>query len=294
MIFPLTAVSSSRPWMLPQVVLVIASLYFGRDVLMPLALAGLLSFLLAPIITRLQRWRVGRIPAVLTVVMLAFALFGALGWVVAGQLFSLANKLPEYRQNLQTKIKSVWKPLGKELDKSSATVRELNQQMSSEPNQVASSKTMKVEIVESRWGALSVIRDALGPTLKPLGMAGIVIILVIFMLLKREDLRDRLIYLIGPGRLHATTEALDDAASRVSRYLLMQLIVNGAQGIAVGIGLFAIGVPNAALWGLVSALLRFIPYIGPCIAALAPPERICSCAWRLFQGLRIHGSLLGS
>lgn len=274
MILPHPAASSSRPWMLLAVVLVIASLYFGKDVLMPLALAVLLSFLLAPIITLLQSWRFGRIPAVLTVVVLAFALFGALGWVVAGQLFSLADKLPEYQQNLQAKITSVWKPLGKGWEKSSATVRELNEQLSNPPSETSragSSKTiMQVEIVESRWSALSLLRNAFGPILKPVGTAGIVIIFVIFILLNREDLRDRLIYLIGPGRLNATTEALDDAARRLSRYLLMQSIINGTQGFAVGIGLFAIGVPNAVLWGLLSALLRFIPYIGPWLAALAP------------------------
>ena len=255
------------------VVLAIASLYFGKDVLIPLALSLLLSFLLAPHITLLERWKFGRISAVLTVVVLAFALIGVLGWVVAGQLFSLANKLPEYRENLQAKIESVWKPLGKGLDRSSATVRELNEQLSNPPsrqNRGLSSQVMQVEVVESRWSAFTLLRDSLGPILKPAGTAGIVIIFVIFLLLKREDLRDRLIYLIGPGRLNTTTEALDDAAGRVSRYLLMQSIVNGSQGIAVGIGLFAIGLPNAILWGLLSALLKFIPYLGPWISALAP------------------------
>ena len=205
--------------------------------------------------------------------VLAFALIGALGWVVAGQLFSLANKLPEYRENLQTKIKSVWTPFGKGLDRSSATVRELNDQLSGPPsrsNHGGSSQVMQVEVVESRWSAFTLLRDSLGPILKPAGTAGIVIIFVIFLLLKREDLRDRLIFLIGPGRLKTTTEALGDAAGRVSRYLLMQSIVNGSQGIAVGIGLFVIGLPNAILWGLLSALLKFIPYLGPWISALAP------------------------
>jgi predicted PurR-regulated permease PerM len=253
------------------VLLVIASLYFGKDVLMPLAV--LLSFVLAPIMTLLESLRFGRIPAVLTVSVLAFALLGALGWVVAGQLLSLATKLPEYQQNLQAKITSVWKPLGRGLDRSSATVRELYEQLSSPPsrlNQAPSPGVMRVEIVESRWSALALLRESFGPILKPAGTAGIVIIFVILLLLKREDLRDRFIYLIGPGRLNATTEALDDAAGRVSRYLLLQSIVNGTQGTAVGIGLFAIGVPNAILWGLLSALLKFIPYLGPWVAALAP------------------------
>lgn len=273
MTFPHFSAGASRPWIVLAVVVVIASLYFGQDVLIPLAMAVLLSFLLSPVIALLQSWRFGRIPAVLTVVVLAFVLSGALAWVVAGQLYSLANTLPKYQQNLQAKINSVWKPLGKGLDKSSATVREIDKQLSNlpnEPTQAASPGVMKVEIVQSRWSALSLLRNAFGPILRPLGTAGIVIVFVIFMLLNREDLRDRLIYLIGPGQLHATTEALDDAASRVSRYLLIQSMINGAQGVAVGIGLFAIGVPNAVLWGLLTAILRFIPYIGPWVAALAP------------------------
>ena len=188
MTFPGLVANSSRPWMLLAIAVSIGLLYFGKDVLMPLALAVLLSFLLAPIITMLEKWRFGRIPAVSTVVVLVFALTGALVWVVAGQLFSLANKLPEYQQNLQRKITSVWKPLGKSFDKGSETVRELNEQLSSPPSrldQAASRGVIKVEVVESRWSALSLIRNSLGPILEPARTAGIVIIFVIFLFYKK-------------------------------------------------------------------------------------------------------------
>ena len=117
---------------------------------------------------------------------------------------------------------------------------------------------------------LTMLRDLAAPVVAPLGTAAVVIVFVIFMLLEREDLRDRFIHLIGRQRLHLTTQALDDAGKRISRYLLAQLIVNTTYGIPIGIGLYFIGIPNAILWGLLATVLRFIPYIGPWIASAFP------------------------
>jgi predicted PurR-regulated permease PerM len=260
--------------LMAAVLLVIAALYWARDVVIPVALAALLSFLLAPVVIRLQRWGLGRIPAVLAVVLLAFTMIGALGWIVAGQLSNLASQLPAYGENIQNKIRSLEHPTGGALDQAVNTYRELTEKLSgsgpSKPPQSASSDVAKVEIVDPPISAVQFLRNAIGPVLRPLSVAGIVIVLVIFMLLKREDLRDRVIRLMGPGQVNITTQALDEAASRVSRYLLMQSVINGLHGLAVGAGLFILGVPNAVLWGLLSAALRFIPYVGPLMAAVMP------------------------
>ena len=256
------------------VLLVVAALYWARDVAIPVALAALLSFLLAPVVIRLQRWGLSRMPAVLAVVLLAFTLIGALGWIVAGQLSNLASQLPAYGENIESKIRSLEAPTGGTLDKAVNTYLELTEKLSGyapgKRGQSAPSEVTKVEIVDPPISAMQFLRNAIGPVLGPLSVAGIVIVLVIFMLLKREDLRDRVIRLMGPGQVNLTTQALDEAASRVSRYLLMQSVINGLHGLAVGTGLFILGVPNAALWGLLSAVLRFIPYVGPLMAAFMP------------------------
>ena len=257
------------------VLLVTATLYWARDVVIPVALAALLSFLLGPLVIRLQRWHLGRIPAVLAVVLLAFTIIGSLGWIVAAQLSNLANQLPAYGENIQKKIRSLESPTGGALDRAVNTYRELTEKLTgSEPSkpkdQSASSQVTKVEVIDPPLSAVQFLRNAIGPVLGPLGVAGIVVVLVIFMLLKREDLRDRVIRLMGPGQINITTQALDEAASRVSRYLLMQSIINGVHGVAVGTGLLILGVPNAALWGLLSATLRFVPYVGPLMAAVMP------------------------
>jgi predicted PurR-regulated permease PerM len=260
--------------LMAAVLLVIAALYWARDVVIPVALAALLSFLLAPVVIRLQRWGLGRIPAVLAVVLLAFTMIGALGWIVAGQLSNLASQLPAYGENIQNKIRSLENPTGGALDRAVNTYRELTEKLSgsapSKSGQSASNDVAKVEIVDPPMSAVKFLRNAIGPVLGPLSVAGIVIVLVIFILLRREDLRDRVIRLMGPGQVNITTQALDEAASRVSRYLLMQSIINGLHGLAVGTALFLLGVPNASLWGLLSAALRFIPYVGPLMAAVMP------------------------
>ncbi len=263
-------------------VLITAALYFGRDVLIPLALAILISFILAPLVTRLQAIRLGRVPAVLLVVILVFGAVGALGWTMGRQLVSFAETLPRYEQNIRAKTSLLRGGGTAALDQARKTVEHFREDLGVAPPpgsgaraggekpRAASAAPVPVTVVEPPESPLTVLRTTLVPLLGPLGTAGLVFIFVIFMLIQREDLRDRLLRLLGQGRLNASTQALDEAAQRVSRYLLMQSLINGGTGIAVGLGLFFIGVPNALLWGLFAAVLRFIPYVGPWVAASLP------------------------
>ena len=264
--------------------LVTAALYFGREVLIPLALALLGSFILTPMVQRLQHLRLGRVPAVLLVVILVCCGVAGLGWAMGRQLVDLAETLPKYEQNIRGKIASLRAGGSGALDQAKATVEHLQEELgattpSGAPAPVPPSRKgvgakpptpTPVVVVEPPETPIQVLRATLFPLMGPLGTAGLVIIFMIFMMIQREDLRDRLLRLIGQGRLNTTTQALDEAAFRVSRYLLMQSLINGGTGLAVGIGLFFIGVPNAILWGLLAGVLRFIPYLGPWIAASLP------------------------
>lgn len=269
---------------------IVATLYFARDLLIPLALSALLTFLLSPLVTRFERW-VGRIAAVLLVVALIFTGLGAGGWMLTRQMVDLANKLPEYKGNIVSKIHAFKLPKGGAFARLSKTVEELKQELpggkaepapaitkeSGKPETAAASPAtlpppaVPVQVVEtSKASPLELVQLIVAPLLGPLGMAALVLLLVICMLFQREDLRNRLIRLIGQGRISTTTRAMEDAGRRVSRYLLMQLLVNLTYGTVLAIGLYFIGVPNALLWGSFGAMLRFIPYIGPWIAAILP------------------------
>ena len=269
---------------------IVAALFFAREVLIPLALAVLLTFLLAPLVTRIERW-IGRIAAVLLVVALIFTGFGAAGWMLTRQLVDLAAKLPEYKDNIVMKMHAFEVPKGGAFTKLSQLVDELKKELpggkapiapkvTQEPGKPESAVSsppdappaaVPVQVVETAKGSpLELVQVIIAPLLGPLGMAALVLVLVIFMLLQREDLRSRLIRLIGQGRISATTRAMDDAGRRVSRYLLMQLLVNVIYGTIIAIGLYFIGVPNAVLWGAFATVLRFIPYIGPWVATILP------------------------
>lgn len=272
-------------WNISLAAFIFATLYFGRDLLVPLALAALLTFLFAPLVTRLERW-LGRIVAVLIVITLILAGAGATGWVLTRQVVDLATKLPDYKENIQTKLRSFKGLTGGRFTKFWETVQELKKDLPGAKAPDISQVTEKggepglrepgttawpeqpTEI--SRANPFRTARGIIAPLLGPLGTAALVLLLVIFMLLKREDLRNRLIRLVGQGRISSTTSAMDDAGTRVRRYLLMLLVINLTYGIAVTIGLYFIGVPNAVLWGACAAVLRFIPYLGPTIGAAIP------------------------
>ena len=249
-------------------VLVIVVLYWAEAVFVPIALAALLSFVLSPPVSWLERW-LGRVPAVLIVVTLVFVVLGLAGWGLAVQMNSLADDLPGYRVNIRAKIADV-RGAGKggAVEKLQETIDEIKTDLEktgavqgSAPQEVIVAPTSASGIPGFEW---------LGPLMGPLGTAGLVVALVIFMLLERRDLRDRLIGLMGDGRLTVTTKAFDEAGSRVSRQLLMQSLVNAVYGTIAGLGLYYLGVPYALVWGALGAALRFIPYLGPVLGAGAP------------------------
>lgn len=267
------------------IILVVGALYFGREVFVPLALSGLLSFALAPLITVLRRRGLPRIPAVLSVVTLAFFVIFAFGFVVAGQVSELGGSLPRYEANIREKVRSLQSnPAGGGLiDRAAEVLRDLRKDIEdatdespktsdlapSEPD-TSAPEPIPVQIQQPDPAPLQMLQTVVGPLIQPLATTGIVVVFVVFMLLQREDLRDRFIRLVGTRDLHRTNQALGEAGERVGRYLLMQLLVNTVYGVPIGIGLWLIGVPNPLLWGMVSIVLRFVPFIGPIVAAAFP------------------------
>src|SRR4051812_42232249 len=257
-------------------------LYFGRDIFVPFAVAILLSFVLAPLVNWLQQLKLPKIAAILVAVALAFAVIGALAVVVGTQLVQLADNLPQYQQTITQKIHSLRASSanGGVVDKVTTTLDSIGEELTSpkepagaaRPGTANKPKRDPVPVIIETPGAqpLEVIRTVVGPLLAPLATAGVVVVFVIFMLIEREDLRDRFIKLVGAGDLQRTTQALNEAGERVSRYLLMQLMVNVTYGIPIGVGLYFIGVPNAVLWGMLAVVLRFVPYLGPFLAAMFP------------------------
>lgn len=320
-----------------------AVLYLAKEILIPIALAVLISFLLSPLVLWMEKRGIKRSIAVVITVLVLMALVGGLGYMLAGQFVEFVNNLPKYRTNIVSKIHAV-KP-GKEsvFKRAEAMLTDLSREMETETTATESGRTSatidsstttpatkpvsavsneeikdahknvseeKVEAYDEMTGkelkpeekeqALNLVspgdagaavdsknaipvrvveipantwqsfQDIVGPVFSILGTVGLVMLFVIFFLIAREDLRDRIIRLAGQSKVRVTTEALEEAANRVSRYLLMQFIVNVTYGIPVAIGLFFIGVPNALLWGAMATILRFIPYIGPWIAALMP------------------------
>ena len=260
--------------MLAAAAVVVAVLYVAKGVLVPLTLAVLLSFLLSPVCDCLERLRLGRIPAVLLTAILGFALLGVAAWTAVRQMTALAPRMPEYQANFQAKLHAVNDYFTATLNKVTRTAEDVGQNLP----QAQQPKTplgtdqwpYSVRVLSPPTSPLQLLGQTFGTLVEVLGLAGIVVILVVFFLVRREDLRDRFIRLVGKGQATVTTQMLEDAATRVSRYLSMLFLINTTFGIAVGIGLFLIGIPNAVLWGILATTLRFVPYIGPWIAAAAP------------------------
>ncbi len=259
---------------------IIAVLFFGREVFVPVALAILLSFVLSPVLRVLRRIRLPRTLSVVTVVLVTFLGLATLGAVVASQIAELAIDLPRYQANLQEKIRSfkgatagsgsmervanMLQDLSTELDRPQPA------QTNALPAGVAVQKPIPVEIRQPEPGTLGMLGSVISPLIHPLATTGIIFIFLIFILLQREDLRNRFIRLAGAHDIQRTTAALDDAGGRLSRFLLTQVVLNAAFGAVIGLGLWLIGVPSAILWGLLAAVLRFVPYIGAIIAAVLP------------------------
>ena len=260
---------SVRPWItFGGCVLVVVVLYWAHAVFVPFALAILLTFVLAPPVTALERW-VGRVTAVLIVVTLVFTVLGIAGWVIARQVDHLAGDLPAYRQNIRTKIREVrGAGRGGTVEKLQETIEDIKTDLGTTdaprrpaPRAVVVTDDDSTDYAGFAW---------LGPILGPASTAGLVLVMVIFMLIERRDLRDRLIGVFGHGHLAVTTKAFDEAGTRVSRQLLMQSLVNLVYGVAAGVGLYFLGVPYPMLWATLGGALRFIPYIGPVLGAGAP------------------------
>lgn len=253
--------------------IVIATLYFGRGLLIPLALAALLGFLLDPLVTRLKRWGVPRTLGVILVVACALGVVGGIGVYVTNQLTGLSADLPTYQNTIRTKLRNLRKaamhPSG--WDGALKTLETVQHEIEV-PDTTSSpspSKPQQVEVVETAAKPMQVAMEWLGRVSEPVATAGIVLLFVILILLDRRDLRDRLLRASG-GDLHVATDAMDEASERIGRYLRMQFLVNVSYGIPMGIGLWLIGVPAAPLWGFVAAVMRFVPYVGTVVSAIFP------------------------
>jgi predicted PurR-regulated permease PerM len=264
----------------------VGALYFARDIFVPLALAILLSFALGPLVLLFRRWHLGRVPSVIASVGLAFLVIFGIGALIGSQLARLAEDLPQYQSNITEKIHAlrgtaagsgiveraseVVKNLKDEITKTEPPEQKASSSRALAPGGAGQQQPVPVEIHQPGPTGLQIIQTIIGPLLQPLATTGMVIIFVIFFLLQREDLRDRFIRLAGARDLQRTTRALDEAGHRLSRYLLVQTAINACFGLLIGTGLWIIGVPNPALWGILAMLLRFVPYIGAVIAALFP------------------------
>lgn len=253
------------------ILVVIVVLYLGSGILVPLVLAVLLAFALAPMIRRLRRLHLPHILAVLVAVALAATILGTIGYLVATQLVYLASDLPTYQATVTAKTQALQQSFGNGqfLDNLMGAIDRLSGQFADTAGSSAVTPT-PVTITNGGAGPMDLVQGVLGSVLGPLATAAIVIVFLIFLLLEREDLRDRFLKLVSRGDLRTSTKVMNEAAARVGRYLLVQFGVNLTYGIIFGTGLYAIGVPNALLWGLLAAMFRYIPFVGTLIAATIP------------------------
>lgn len=267
--------------MLATIVAVAAVLGLAADIFLPLALAMLLTFAISPLVARLRRRGWPQLPAVLTVVIAAFTVIGLFFLLVSWQLGQLARSMPVFQANIEIKLER----LRETQDGTGAIARfsrilaTVNEQIGSAVDPKLAEKAtapprppvppLPVEVVNGK-GPVETLTDLILPLVAPVATTGLVIVLVIFMLLERDEIRDRFIRLVGSNDLHRTTQVLEDAGGRVARYLQIQLLVNLIYAVPIGLGLWFIGVPNALLWGILTLVLRFVPYIGSFLAAAFP------------------------
>ncbi|HTB11316.1 MAG TPA: AI-2E family transporter [Bryobacteraceae bacterium] len=268
--------------MIGTVVGTLAILYLAREVFIPLSFALALTLILTPLTIWFQRIHLGRVTAVMVVMTSVVVGAGVVSWMVGNELIDVIDHLPSYGANIHNKIQGLRSPSTGALGRVEKSVAEIGKELAgsnnpsppSDRNRRIPSATpenpLPVEVMTPEPGPLVYLQQLTRPFLAPLGMFGFVLILTVFILIKREDLRNRLLRLVGVSQLHATTQALDDATQRISRYLVLQFVVNSLMGVALAIGLEIIGVPYAALWGVLAALLRLVPYLGILAAAIMP------------------------
>jgi predicted PurR-regulated permease PerM len=248
-------------------------LFFARELLIPLAFALTLAFLLAPAVGRLETRRVPRVLAVAIVGIVAFTIICGVGYVVARQLLDVASDLPAYRLSIQRKMASVHSPAEQSLEKAFTAIDDISGDLATTAGndaQQTPTQVQPVRVVDPSRTQLQSTTELLMRFLRPIGTFGVVIVFTIYLLMKREELRYRILLLAGMGRIRIMTQALQDAATRISQYLIFQSAVNAAYGIFFGFGLFLIGVPNATLWGALAAILRIVPYVGTATSLVLP------------------------
>jgi predicted PurR-regulated permease PerM len=294
----------------------LATFYFGRPILIPMALALTFAFLLTPLVTRFERMRFRRTPAALLVLCASTALLAGILWLVAGQLLTVVNGLPSHEANIRAKLASTHIPADSSLGHALVNLEGLSRELSTGQDNTSSAKAalpaqpiapipretrsrsarerasraaqaqaaaaqaeqtstdavapLPVVVVQPQANELAYLAQMAGPALTPIGAAVMVLIFTVYLLIKREDLRNRLLLLAGIGRLNLVSHALDDAGERISRYLIANVSVNAGIGVVFAAGLYAIGIPYAALWGVLLALLRTVPYVGPLIGGALP------------------------
>ena len=260
-------------------VVAIAALYLGHDVFVPIVIAVLLSFVLAPVVELLRRIGLGRVPSVLIAVLVALGIIIGLASIIGAQIASLATDLPRYEVTIADKLAKVRNAtLGRVSEAIAHFGRRLEQ--ATEPAQPTAptararqnepEKPIPVQIREPDPSPFQLVRTYLGHVLAPLETALIVLVVVVFILMQRQDLRDRMIRLFGSTDLHRTTAAMNEAAGRLSRFFLTQVCLNAAFGVVIAAGLWLIGVPSPILWGILAGLMRFVPYFGALIAGVLP------------------------
>ncbi len=261
-------------------VVIVAALFLARAVLIPVTLAVLLSFILVPLVGLLRRLPIGRTAPVLLAVALALAIALGIGSMVGAQIAELSRQVPRYASTIERKVEML---RGLTLDRANRVLSGIGRQVEREkqgqpptspenPAEEAATeqKPMPVEVHNPNPSPLEMTQRILSPLVAPLSTTALVFVVTVFALLQREDLRDRLIRLTGSGDLHRTTQAMDDAGRRLSRYFITQLAINFGFGVIIAIGLSIIGLPSPMLWGVVSALLRFVPYVGSILSAVFP------------------------
>jgi predicted PurR-regulated permease PerM len=269
---------------------VVGVLYLTREILIPLAFAIVLAMILAPAVALLQKLRIGRVPSALFVFVVASCSAGAIGWVIVNDFVEVAIGLPQYRQNIDRKLQAFNAPGTSALGRAADSVKELSNQLATvkpvapptdspapSPSSIQPlvgpplpNRPTPVELVKAPANELDYAADLLKPIIRPLAVSGMVLIFTLYLLIEHHDLRNRIFRLVGMGQLNLMTQALDDATRRVSRYLMLQLLVNLCFGTVWGTGLYLIGVPYAALWGALAAILRLVPYVGSMVAAALP------------------------
>ena len=281
---------------LATIAAIVAVLYFARDVFLPLSIAVLVAFALSPLVTRLRRLGLPQVATVLVVVATAFTAIALFFLVVASQVSQLAQSLPTFQHNIIAKVEAFQESGRAEgiVSRLATMITAINDEIGAAvpaqsgpseatgPNeatgqseaagqsgQAEAPRPLPVEVIETR-SPITILQELVLPLVSPIATLGLVVVVVIFMLLEREELRDRFIRLLGSNDLHRTTQVLEDAGHRVALYLLIQLLVNTIYAVPIAVGLWLIGVPNAVLWGLMTLVLRFVPYIGSVLAAVFP------------------------